>query len=107
MWNGSIKLVTGYSIKVDEDGFEKRTAKFIEGIPADFHDTTRTDQIVGHQSGYNADQNIQIMACNYSGEQFLVDESTGIQYEIVRTYRKDKSMKIVLTCQRREFDGSV
>ena len=43
-----------------------------------------------------------MMACNYSGESFLVDESTGEIYDIKRRYQKNKSMKVQLTCQMRE-----
>ena len=48
------------------------------------------------------DQVVEIMACNYSGESFLVDESTGEIYDIKRRYQKNKSMKVQLTCQMRE-----
>ena len=52
--------------------------------------------------GYTADQTVEIMACNYNGQQFLVDEETEEIYDIKRVYRKDKSMKVILTCQKRE-----
>ena len=47
-------------------------------------------------------QVVEIMACNYSGESFLVDESTGEIYDIKRRFQKNKSMKVQLTCQMRE-----
>lgn len=102
MWNKSIKLVTGKETVTDEDGFDTVTERFLEGIPANFKDTTRNDEIMASQIGYTADQNIEILACNYNGEQVLYDEENGDKYEVKRTHHKDKSMKIVLTCERRE-----
>ena len=47
-----------------------------------FRDSTRDDEVLAKQNGYTADQVVEIMACNYSGESFLVDESTGEIYDI-------------------------
>ena len=54
------------------------------------------------QKGYSADRNIEIMSCNYQGERFLLDEAENQMYDVRRTFRKEKSMTIVLTCERRE-----
>lgn len=103
MWNASIKLPVGKEEGRDKDSFPTGTTySFLENIPASFTDVTRNDEILASQKGYTADQNIEIMACNYSGQAFLVDEATGDTYDIRRTHRKDRSMKIVLTCERRE-----
>lgn len=104
MWNGSIKLPTGSTEGgVNSNGFPiEPVYTFLEGIPASFTDTTRNDEILASQHGYTADQIIEIMACNYSGQSFLIDESTGQEYDIKRTHRGDKKMTIMLTCQRRE-----
>lgn len=108
MWNKSIKLVTRVETITNENGFNIKTEKeYLEGIPANFTDTTRNDEIVANQTGYTADQNIEILECNYNGEQFLYDEETGDKYEVKRTHRKDKSMNIVLTCERRERGGKI
>lgn len=107
MWNKSIKLVTRVIIKTDEEGFDTESEQFLENIPANFTDTTRNDELIANQSGYTASQNIEIKRCNYNGEQYLYDEETGDKYEIKRTYRKDKSMNIILTCERRERGGKV
>lgn len=105
MWNKSIKLVTGQDIETDADGFDMVKERFLEGIPADFKDLTRSDDLMANQLGYSADQNIEIAACNYNGEKFLYDEETGEKYEVKRTFQKDKKMNIVLTCERRERGG--
>lgn len=102
MWNGSVKLPTGKTEQRNKNGFPEGTIyTFLENVPASFNDATRNDEILASQKGYTVDQNIEIMACNYHGQTFLVDESNGDIYDIKRTYRKDKSMKIVLTCQKR------
>ena len=89
-----------------------------EKITALYERLSRDDEMVGDsnsivnqkkmledyakQNGYTADQVVEIMACNYSGESFLVDESTGDIYDIKRRFQKNKSMKVQLTCQMRE-----
>lgn len=103
MWNGSIRLPVSKSGNVNKNGFVSDPVyEFLAGIPANFTDVTRNDEILASQNGYTADQNIEIMACNYTGQSFLEDEANGQQYDIRRTYRKDKSMSVVLTCERRE-----
>ena len=42
------------------------------------------------------------MACNYNGEGRLMDDSDGTVYDVKRIYRKDKSMAVILTCERRQ-----
>ena len=106
MWNGSIRLWKKGRGQQDKDGFPDHTGSCTESIPASFTDITRNDEILASQKGYTADWNIEIMACNYNGEDYLQDESDGSWYEVKRSYRKDKSMKIVLTCERRQH-GSV
>lgn len=105
VWNSSIKLPTGKKTKTDEDGFSTETFTFLEGIPANFKDVTRNDLILANQDGYQADVLIEIMNCNYSGQSWLVDEQTGQEYGIKRTFGKDKSNLMQLTCERRERGG--
>ena len=104
MWNKSISLpVKKMDPTINDNGITmEETYKFIGGIPADFRDSTRDDEVLAKQNGYTADQVVEIMACNYSGESFLVDESTGDIYDIKRRFQKNKSMKVQLTCQMRE-----
>lgn len=103
MWNGSIKLLRRYlKEEPDDDGFKKVTVHKTESIPAGFMDVTRNDQILASRSGYNIDRNIEIAACNYQRQQFLEEDSTGELFEVMRTFQKDKSMMITLTCRRRE-----
>jgi hypothetical protein len=87
----------------NENGFpEDVSYEWLGGIPANFTDTTREDEVLANQLGYSADQNVEIMKCNYSGQSFFVDEATGDEYDIKRSYEKDKSGRIVLTAQLRE-----
>lgn len=103
MWNRSIRLQKKESRQQDREGFVKGGGTYTESIPANFTDTTRNDEILAAQKGYTADQNVEIMACNYHGEEYLLDESNGALYEVKRTYRKDKSMLMILTCERRAY----
>lgn len=106
MWNKSIKLVTGEMDVKDKDGYTIQTAEqYLEGIPANFTSATRNDELVANQKGYTADQNIEILSCNYNGERFLYDEENGDKYEVKRAFSKDKSLNITLTCERRERGG--
>lgn len=104
MWNKSISLpVKKKDPTINDNGIMmEETYEFIGGIPADFRDSTRDDEVLAKQNGYTADQVVEIMACNYSGESILVDESTGEIYDIKRRFQKNKSMKVQLTCQMRE-----
>lgn len=102
MWNRSISLPTRKVTEQNESGFRTEHWEFIRSIPASLKDATRQDEIVGNQSGYQASVIAEIMACNYNGGSFFVDEVTGDVYDIRRTFRPDKSMMIQLTGERRE-----
>lgn len=103
MWNGSISLPVKKISEKNANGFEENEIyEFAGGIPANFTDVTRNDEILAYQKGYTVDQNIEIVACNYSGQSFLVDDSTGEIYDIRRTYRKDKSMMLTMACEKRK-----
>ncbi len=102
MWNKSISMPVNAQEIQDAAGFVTAETQYITGIPANFLDITRNDEILAAQKGYNADMTIEIMACNYTGASFLIDESDGTVYDIIRTFRKDKSMKVQCLCERRE-----
>lgn len=106
MWNGSIKFVKKGDDGQDKDGFHREPKSYSGSIPANFTDVTRNDEILASQKGYTADQNIEVMECNYGGECCLLDESSGNLYDVKRTFRKDKSMSMILTCERRQ-NGTV
>ena len=106
MWNESIRLLKKGNSTQDKDGFYQPEGELSESNPASFTDVTRNDEILASQEGYTADQNIEILACNYSGEGSLMDESDGSIYEVRRTYRRNKSMSMILTCERRQ-NGTV
>lgn len=102
MWNTSIKLPNTCEQKKDSEGFSETTYQYIEGIPANIRDSTRQDEIVADKYGYRADKIAEIMACNYSSQSHLIDESDGCFYEIKRSFIPDKSMYVFLTLERRE-----
>lgn len=102
MWNRSIRLIRKKGKNQNKNGFLEEEEDFSDSIPANFTDVTRNDELLASQKGYTAEQNIEVMACNYNGEDSLTDESDHAVYDIKRTYRKDRSMKIVLTCERRQ-----
>ena len=100
MWNNSIKLSTDDG-ELDDDGYKKKVKSYTKSIPANFLDTTRDDEILANQLGYTAHQVVEIVACNYSGQKYLLSESDNMEYEVKRTFKKNKSMYIQLTCERR------
>lgn len=102
MWNNSVSLPRSGDGTQDNDGFTASESLYEEGIPANFTDVTREDEILASQKGYTVNQNVEIMVCNYGGEDHLIDESTGDILEVKRTFRKDRSMKITLSCERRQ-----
>lgn len=108
MWTHSIKLPIAEEQQLDEDGFPiKGNETWLEHIPASFTSLTRQDEIQANQIGYDAEINVTIIDCNYSGQRYLVDESDGKKYFIQRTYKPDKSNKLTLVCGRRERSGRI
>lgn len=102
MWNGSIILIKTIQEGQNKNGFSQNRYEQSEEIPANISDTTRTDEVVGNQCGYNADITAEIAACNYNREAVFRDVSTGIMYDVKRTYKPPKSMNIILTGEARE-----
>lgn len=99
----SISLPVSQTVTRDEDGFETYVStEYLGGVPALFSDLTRNDEMLASQLGYTADQNVETDAANYSGQSFFVDEATGDVWDILRTFRKDKARKVVLTARKRE-----
>lgn len=102
MWNGSVRFPVSKVTETNSNGFETVTYEFGESIPANIQDVTRNDEILAMQKGYTANLNVEIAACNYAGQSFLVEDATGNCYDVKRTYRKDKSRMLILTCELRE-----
>lgn len=106
MWNKSVCLLTGLETGRDGEGYVSETRKtWLTGIPANFLDVTREDEILAQQYGYTASQRIEIAACNYNGEKTLLEEASGERYEVRRAFRKNKGNFVELICERREPDG--
>lgn len=102
MWNKSIKIPLCKTVEADSDGFETVTVKYLEHIPANFKDATRSDALLGKQSGYDVDVIIELVAAVYNSASYVVDESDGAIYDVQRSYQKDKGMTVQLTATRRE-----
>lgn len=106
MWNKSVRLLAGLEPKRDAEGYVSETKEsWLSGIPANFLDVTREDEILAQQFGYTASQRIEIAACNYNGEKTLMEEASGERYEVKRAFRKNKGNFAELICERREPDG--
>lgn len=105
MWDRSIKLPLGCEEARDADGFPVKEYTFVSNIAASYQDVTRSDEIMADQKGFRADAVFEILSCNYSGQSWLIDESTGLEYDIKRSYQKDKANTVHLTCERRERGG--
>ena len=105
MWNRSIKLPIGKTTVVDADGFGTDEITYMDNIPANFQDLSRNATVLANQNGYNATMSVEIVACNYNGQEFLVDEVNGVIYDVKRTFRKDKGNTISLDCEVREHGG--
>ncbi|MCD8096989.1 MAG: hypothetical protein LUE31_02925 [Lachnospiraceae bacterium] len=102
MWNSCVKLMSYVEQEPNEDGLRKSLGVVtLENIPASFQDVTRNDEILAAQSGYTVDRTVAIAACNYNGEQFVVDMDSGDVYEVVRAFSADKSMLVSLSCRKR------
>ena len=102
MWNTSIALPVENTETQDSSGFISRTKTYLQNIPANRSDCTRADETLANQMGYIADVIMEIDAAVYNGAGYFIDEASGTEYEIRRTFRKDRSNKIQLTGQRRE-----
>ena len=86
----------------DSEGFPTEKWDYIKGVQANFQDTTRQDEILAHQLGYEATVIVEIAACAYNGASFFLDESNGQIYDIKRTYKPEKTGKLQITGERRE-----
>lgn len=107
MWTHSIKLMSSNEVTYDDDGFPIESSEWLEHIPANYTDLTRQDRELANQLGYDAEVNVQIMSCNYSGQRSLVDEETGETLYVQRTYKPDRGDLVTLTCGRRERHGGI
>lgn len=107
MWANSVRLVSSGEPEYDDEGMETVKETTVDGVPASFTDVTRDDIILAQQSGYQADQTIILMACNYDGQRTVIDEATGDEYLVRRIFRANKSMQVQLTCERRERGGKL
>ncbi len=101
MWTTSIALPMKGEHTQDAAGFRTETKEYLEGIPANMLDTTRQDEIIANQMGYTADVIVEIEAAAYNGAGHFIDEATGDEYDIKRTFHGNRSNRIQLTGQRR------
>lgn len=102
MNNTSIRLFAGKTKIRDSEGYAKEIEVWGDSIPASRKDSSRNDEILASQKGYTATAVYSIASVCYSGESELKDDADGSIYKIRRDFRKDKSMKVELTCEFRE-----
>ena len=102
MWTTAISLPVKNDEVQDTAGFVTDAKDYIGGIPANIKDTTRQDELAANQMGYTADVIVEIEAAAYNGAGYFIDEATGMEYDIKRTYRSDRANRINLTGQRRD-----
>ena len=107
MWTHAVRFPSPVVVVDDEDGQESTVDNWGKPVPADFQDTSRSDEVAASQLGYTADQNIKVHASNYTGQGYLQDVGSGEVYDIKRTFEADKSGYIVLSCQLRERGKAV
>lgn len=106
MWTTAISLPVMNSREQDAAGFITDNKQYLENIPANMRDATRQDEIHANQMGYTADVVVEIDAAAYDGAGYFIDEATGDEYDIVRTFQADRSNRIQLTGKRRQHGKS-
>ncbi len=102
MWTTSICLIESNTQIQDSAGFVTDETTYIRSIPANVLDCTRSDETLANQMGYRADVIVEIDAAAYNGSGYFVDEADGTEYDIKRTFHKNRTNMIQLTGQRRE-----
>lgn len=102
MWITSVSLPMKETTTQDPDGFPVTVIDWLEGVPASRKDTTRDDEILAKQAGYSADQTYELDKGCYSGQGYLKDEETGTVYDVKRSFIKEKSNVVALTCEVRD-----
>jgi len=105
MWTTSIRMPETDERTQDSSGFVTHSVQYAENIPASRLDTTRSDELQAYQMGKRADVIFEVDAAVYTGAGYLIDEATGEQFDIIRTFQKERSNRIRLTGQRREHGG--
>lgn len=97
----SIKFPAKTTIRADAEGYPaEEDIEWSEEYPAKVKDTTRTEAVKAHQTGYDIDK-VFVVGC-YGGQTVLKDMSDGAIYDIERTYRAENSFDLQLDCKRRK-----
>lgn len=102
MWTTAIVFPDADASAQDAAGFINEKKSYTAEIPACEKDLARQDEILANQEGYTADLIVEIDAAAYNGAGFFVNRRDGYEYDIKRTFRKEKSSRIQLTAKRRE-----
>lgn len=101
MWTHAIAFSTP-TVTKSPSGIKHVTDTWGKPIPADFKDATRNDAVAADQLGHTADQLVEIHKSAYDGQSYFKDVATGEIYDISRTFSKDGSMFVQMTCSKRE-----
>lgn len=95
-WKDAIYLVS-YTTTKDSDGFPVVVENRTKPIPANFKSVTRAEEEHSKIMGYTAELIVEIMLCNYSGQEELIDCYSNKKYAIKRTFETSSEL-IELTC---------
>lgn len=95
-WKDAVVLVSITSTK-DSDGFDVEVENKTRPIPANFKSVTRAEEEHSKIMRYNAELVVEIMTCNYSNQELLIDYQSNKKYAIKRTYEKTSEI-LELTC---------
>lgn len=95
-WKNSIFLLS-YKKTKDKDGISIEEEIKSQEIPANFINVSRQEEQHSKIMGYTASLVVEIMSCNYDGQEYLVDSCTTKKYLIKRSYSVSSEV-IQLTC---------
>ena len=97
-WNKFITLIGEVAGGQDEQGFPiPPSQKLTENVLASFKSVRGSEFYTANAQGIMADIVVVINAVNYGGEKKLMDEETGKEYEVIRTYEVGQNIELTVT----------
>lgn len=105
MWTTAISFSVGKEQTISE-GFPKEAILYGGQVMANRLDVTRADLTLANQSGYSVDVVMEVFAEAYNGSAYFRDESTGREYDIVRTFLPNRGSFIQIYGKARDYGKS-
>lgn len=106
-WNKFVTLIGDVAGGQDEQGFPiPPTLKKTENVLASFKSVRGNEFYTANAQGIMADIVVVINAINYGGEKELMDEETGKEYEVIRTYEVGQNIELTVTDLGVDSDGN-